>query len=430
MQSTVESARSARESLAGALKVLLAPALTPVFTRIAPSVARATAHLFALEESGDAGLLAHAGAARDAVRAALADIQGAGVDSPEVDDAMAGIAAALGLSHQLASRVPAGTTSPPAQPAAPAQPAGAPAPGAAAVVPVAPIVNPTVNVAPAVTAPVRFSTPVSVGAATDPAPPVTSADAMMATQLAASSPPPSSTPHQVVSSSSRSAPKPDDPFFSTQVSRTGRSIAAAPPTTPEAPPGSAVAAGPAPAAPAAPAPAPAPAAVPGGATPQAGQLGVTGMAVSAPVPTVGSLHIPEQIPAAGTADRVGRKDSHQAALPDKGPAPGALHLEASLGAHSPTNFYKGLSGNDIIDDGGLFIATYQIPAIGTPLWVTVTLPGGYEFQAGGVVRWTRATGSGDSPPGFGASLKELSKEARQLVYRYVRNREPLFHDDL
>ncbi len=420
MQSTVESARSARENLAGALTVLLTPALTPVFTRIAPSVARATAHLFALERHGDAALGAHAGAARDAVRSALADIQAAGIDSPEVDDAMASIAGALGLSHQLASRAaaPGGTTvSPPAPVAGPASPAAAPAQPAAVVVP-APVVSPAVNVAAPGAAPVRFSSPVSVGAATDPAPQVApGADAMMTTQLAPSSPPPSSpTPHQVAAAASRTAPKPDDPFFSTQVSRTGRSIAAHPPTAPEAPPLSAPPVAPAPAA--------------HTASAQQAPLAATAMAVSAPVPTVGSLHIPEQIPTAGTADRVGRKDSHRAPLPEKGPAAGALHLEASLGAHSPTNFYKGLSGNDVIDDGGLFIATYQIPAIGTPLWITVSLPGGYEFQAGGVVRWTRSTGSGDSPPGFGAALKDLSKEARQLVYRYVRNREPLFHDDL
>ena len=33
-------------------------------------------------------------------------------------------------------------------------------------------------------------------------------------------------------------------------------------------------------------------------------------------------------------------------------------------------------------------------------------------------------------PGFGAQFTQITPEARQLVYRYVRNREPLFHDDL
>jgi hypothetical protein len=117
------------------------------------------------------------------------------------------------------------------------------------------------------------------------------------------------------------------------------------------------------------------------------------------------------------------------------PAGAAQLVEASLGAHSPSNFYKGLSGNDVIDSGGIFVATYQIPNVGTPLLIKVALPGGYEFEARGVVRWTReaplSMSAGiEAPPGFGAQFTEISAEGRQLVYRYVRNREPLFHDDL
>jgi len=108
-----------------------------------------------------------------------------------------------------------------------------------------------------------------------------------------------------------------------------------------------------------------------------------------------------------------------------------VRVEAELGAHSSTNFYKGLSGNDVIDSGGIFIATYQIPDIGQDLIIKVSLPGGYEFEAMGIVKWTRdAPDSGaDAPPGYGAQFTQISPEGRQLVYRYVRNREPLFHDD-
>lgn len=124
--------------------------------------------------------------------------------------------------------------------------------------------------------------------------------------------------------------------------------------------------------------------------------------------------------------------------PQGGPPPGAqLHappagglqvIAADLGAHSPTNFYKGLSGNDIIDHGGLFVSTYVPPKLGTPVRLKVSLPGGYEFEANAVVKWVREQG-GDAPPGFGAQFTQITPEARQLVYRYVRNREPLFHDD-
>jgi hypothetical protein len=112
------------------------------------------------------------------------------------------------------------------------------------------------------------------------------------------------------------------------------------------------------------------------------------------------------------------------------PAQGGTQLiAADLGAHSQTNFYKGLSGNDIIDHGGLFVSTYAFPKIGTGVRLKVSLPGGYEFEANAIVRWTREA-HGEAPPGFGAQFTAITPEARQLVYRYVRNREPLFYDDL
>ncbi len=121
-----------------------------------------------------------------------------------------------------------------------------------------------------------------------------------------------------------------------------------------------------------------------------------------------------------------------AAAPPQVRVADAQSVAAELGAHSPTNFYKGLSGNDIVDHGGLFVSTYKLPKLGQPVRLRVSLPGGYEFEANGVVRWRReASDAGsDAPPGFGAQFTEITSEARQLIYRYVRNREPMFHDDL
>jgi Tfp pilus assembly protein PilZ len=109
-----------------------------------------------------------------------------------------------------------------------------------------------------------------------------------------------------------------------------------------------------------------------------------------------------------------------------------VRVNAELGAHSATNFYKGLSGNDVIESGGIFVGTYSIPELGQTVILKVSMPGGYEFEAKGIVRWTRdlAGSGGEVSPGFGAQFTEISPEGRQLVYRYVRNREPLFHDDL
>ena len=111
---------------------------------------------------------------------------------------------------------------------------------------------------------------------------------------------------------------------------------------------------------------------------------------------------------------------------------GTSRFEASLGTNSATNFYKGLSGNDVVEHGGIFVATYaKVPKVGSAVAIRVTMPGGYDFEALGVVAWTRdqRDGEGDMQPGFGARFTQIAAEHKQLIYRYVRNREPLFHDD-
>jgi Tfp pilus assembly protein PilZ len=155
---------------------------------------------------------------------------------------------------------------------------------------------------------------------------------------------------------------------------------------------------------------------------------------SAPRPqTAPAAAAPAQRPATAPAAAYPQQPAqraHSEAVPQQ--ANDASVATAELGAHSSTNFYKGLSGNDIIEHGGLFVSTYKLPKIGQSVRLKVSLPGGYEFEANAVVRWRREpSDAGDSaPPGFGAQFTEITPEARQLVYRYVRNREPLFHDDL
>ncbi len=101
-----------------------------------------------------------------------------------------------------------------------------------------------------------------------------------------------------------------------------------------------------------------------------------------------------------------------------------------LGTRSASNFYKGLAGNDVVEHGGVFVATYKLPKIGSTVTLHVLLPGNYEFDATAIVQWVREPRAADTEPGFGARIIEISSDGRQLVYRYARNREPLFYDDL
>ncbi len=141
---------------------------------------------------------------------------------------------------------------------------------------------------------------------------------------------------------------------------------------------------------------------------------------------------PGQPHAGAASDRAARdRAARDGAARDGAAAAGYLAITADLGAHSATNFYRGLTGADVVQSGGIFVATYQIPAVGQPVILRIALPGGYEFEARGVVRWTRDAPDlgAQSPPGFGARFTDITPEGRQLVHRYVRNREPLLHDD-
>ncbi len=160
-------------------------------------------------------------------------------------------------------------------------------------------------------------------------------------------------------------------------------------------------------------------------------LAATSLAREAPAPEAAAPRAATKAPAVAAPKRAAAQVE-----PVRAPADDAAlrPVEAALGAHSATNFYKGLAGGDIVASGGLFIATYQVPEVGQKLLLKVSMPGGYEFEAKGVVAWTRevrlnATAP-EASPGFGAQFSEITDEGRGLIQRYVRNREPLFHDDL
>jgi len=180
------------------------------------------------------------------------------------------------------------------------------------------------------------------------------------------------------------------------------------------------------------------------------QAGAQAAALDATVMASGPASIPPPAAPVGAAAPVSvppppMPPAAVAAAPAPAPAPQSLGipgpelipadaptLEVALGTHSASNFYKGLSGNDIIQHGGIFVATYKIPKSGATVRIKVAMPGGYEFELGGVVTWIRdpVAGNPDAHPGFGARITHGTIEGRDLIRRYVKNREPLFHDDL
>lgn len=129
--------------------------------------------------------------------------------------------------------------------------------------------------------------------------------------------------------------------------------------------------------------------------------------------------------------------SPPAAQPGKPVAPASQYrdnrareqLEVNIGATTESNFFVGFSGE--ISEGGVFAATYNILPKGAGVRVLVTLPGGFEKEVLGTVRFVRdpMDMSAESEPGMGIQFESLDHEARELILRFIRKRPPMFYDE-
>jgi Tfp pilus assembly protein PilZ len=106
-----------------------------------------------------------------------------------------------------------------------------------------------------------------------------------------------------------------------------------------------------------------------------------------------------------------------------------LQIESTLDMQSDTQFYTGLSGR--IDEGGIFVATFDIKPINSKIAVSFNLPTGETIVTKGFVRWVREynPANPDTVPGMGVGFTELSARDRAAIERYLEQRAPLFYED-
>jgi uncharacterized protein (TIGR02266 family) len=105
-----------------------------------------------------------------------------------------------------------------------------------------------------------------------------------------------------------------------------------------------------------------------------------------------------------------------------------LAVAVDVSMHTEHNFYTGLTEN--LSEGGVFIATYEVPALGTEIELTISLPNHPPIKTVGVVRWHREYNkfTSDLAPGIGVQFATLDKPDHDAIIRFIREREPLLYE--
>lgn len=104
-------------------------------------------------------------------------------------------------------------------------------------------------------------------------------------------------------------------------------------------------------------------------------------------------------------------------------------FDVALDTATPSNFWRSMDGNDLVHDGGVFVATYaKLPPLGTHVTLGLEFPGGVRHECQAAVSWTQEFLSDDTPSGFGVKLIAPSRDLVQTIAQFVRFREPLLRE--
>lgn len=102
-----------------------------------------------------------------------------------------------------------------------------------------------------------------------------------------------------------------------------------------------------------------------------------------------------------------------------------VDLRVEIGLDDHTHFYVGFSEN--VSAGGLFVATYGLQPIGTPIALTFVLPNELPIFVEAQVRWQRTpsdVAGSDLPPGMGLEFKALGPEEVSRIQAFIEGCNP------
>ena len=106
-----------------------------------------------------------------------------------------------------------------------------------------------------------------------------------------------------------------------------------------------------------------------------------------------------------------------------------VDVNTALSMNTDHQFYSGFSED--IEEGGIFVATFDLKPIDASVIVNFRLSADYPITAKGVVHWVREYNplTPDVPPGMGVKFTDLLPEDKKAIENHLKTRATLFYDD-
>jgi uncharacterized protein (TIGR02266 family) len=104
-------------------------------------------------------------------------------------------------------------------------------------------------------------------------------------------------------------------------------------------------------------------------------------------------------------------------------------VNTMLNLSTDHQFYNGFSEN--IEEGGIFVATFDPKPKNSKVIVNFKLPGGRPVTTRGIVHFVREYNplAPEMAPGMGVKFTDLLPSDKAAIEEYLKQREPMFYDD-
>ncbi len=106
-----------------------------------------------------------------------------------------------------------------------------------------------------------------------------------------------------------------------------------------------------------------------------------------------------------------------------------VNVNTMLNMNTDHQFYNGFSEN--IEEGGIFVATFDPKPVDAKVLVNFKLPGGRPVTARGTVHFVREYNpmTPETAPGMGVKFTDLLDSDKTAIEDYLKQRAPMFYDD-